>query len=123
VRDQLTPTDEDVELFDAELTGDEGALGATTAFLYDEELVVGEFSGLRSRLANQTESVLEPGITIYDDDDEAVRELVADIEDDEGSGEFAGAYELDDEEDGEFSIEIATEDHSDGVAAGDLESR
>jgi hypothetical protein len=128
VRDQLTPADEDVELFDAELTGDEGALGAATAFLADQELVVGgEFSGLRSRLANQTESVLEPGITIYDDD-EAVRELVADIEDDEGSGQFAGSYELDDEEidrlgDGEFSIEIATEDHPDGVASGDLDPR
>lgn len=130
VRDQLTPTNTDVQLFDAELTGDTTVVGQTTAFLTDGELVVGGgFSGLRSRLANQTENILAPGISIVGPGEDGSQfELIADIDDDQGSGAFAGSYELTEDTRerltaGEFTIEIATEDHPDGAAGGKLAPR
>ncbi|APX96693.1 CHRD domain-containing protein [Natronorubrum daqingense] len=130
VRDQLTPTDQDVQLFDADLTGATTVLGHATGSLTDGELTVGgDFSGLRSRLENQMENVLAPAITIYTNgDNSSTYELIADIEDDEGSGQFAGSYELTDEEiealrSGELTVEISTEDHPDGAATGEFVPR
>lgn len=134
LRDQITPVEKDVELFDADLTSeaagvDASALGKATAFIDDGHLIVGgEFSGLRSELRDQTESVLDPGIRIRDASDEALFGLIPDIDGDEGSGQFMGSFELEDEQvdrlqSGEYHIDIVTEDYPDGVARGHLESR
>lgn len=134
LRDQITPVERDVELFDADLTSEAvsveaSALGKATAFLDSCELTVGgEFSGLRSELRDQEEDVLDPGIRVRDGSGEAVFSLVADIDGDEGSGQFMGSFELTDEEtdrlrSGGYHIDIVTEDDPEGVIRGDLESR
>jgi hypothetical protein len=134
LRGQVTPVEKDVELFGADLTSDAAgveasALGKATAFLDGCELTVGgEFSGLRSELRDQTEDILDPGIRIRDGSGEAVFPLAADIDGDEGSGQFMGSFELEDEQierlrSDEYHIDIVTEDYPDGVVRGHLESR
>lgn len=134
LRDQSTPVEKTVPLFDADLTSenagvDASALGKATAFIDDGHLIVGgEFSGLRSELRDQNENILDPGIRIRNESGEAQYGLIADIDGNEGSGQFMGSFECDDEdqerlEAGEYFVDIVTEDNPTGVAHGQFNVR
>lgn len=143
LRDQLRPAEVEGTFYSTAMTNENvlpdeddpelpntGATGSVTAFLTGNLLIVGgTFEGLSSDLRDLDEDVLDPGIHIHpgdvDDSNPYIFALVADLNEDETSGSFSGAFVLNDEqlellESGLLYADIHTTEFEDGEVRGQL---